>query len=146
MTEAPTPPVPGRGIGGPPACEKPRRFQERWFEAMDSLPSQVLRPLREALKIHRRRERRLQFLDSVRNELGILKSNARIYSDSVDAKLDALGVEQVDPTNPAKAAGFVERLGDSSLKALDKRQRISAAIAYGEMTIEWLEWELSNGR
>ena len=145
MTEAPPPPVSGRGGGGSPVYEKPRQFQERWFEAMDSLPSQVLRPLREALKIHRSRERRLQFLDAARYILGIRKSNFRITSESVDERLDALGVEQVDPSNPLQAAAFVERLGDSSLKALDKRQRVRAAIAYAEMTIEWLEWELSHG-
>lgn len=112
---------------------------------MQSLPSQVLRPLREALKIHRSDEHRLRHLDAARYELGVLKSNAGIYSDSVDAKLQELSVEQVDPSNPLQAAAFVARMGDSGRNALSKRQRKESAIAYAEMTVEWLQWELARG-
>ena len=113
---------------------------------MDALPSQVLRPLHDALSIHRTHEFRLRALGQARDELGMLKSKAGVYSESVDARFQALGMEQVDSTCPEQADAFLERIGASGLKALNKRQRVAAAIAVGEMTLEWLDWELSNGR
>lgn len=145
MTEAPMTPGLSSNGGRQVLCEKPRQFQERWLEAMEALPSQVLRPLREALKIHRSREYRLRSLDAARCELGIIKPNSRIYSDSVDAKIQELNVENVDPSSHLQADAFLARLGNSGRKALEKRQRVASAIAYAEMTIEWLEWELSHG-
>lgn len=138
-------PVDGSPSGRPGVCEKPRQFQERWMEHMAPLPSQVLIPLREALKIHRKRAARLRSLDAARYALRVFKVNTGVYRESVDAKLDRLGVEQVDPLNPLEADAFLARLGDSGRKALDKCDRVQGAIAYAEMTIQWLVWELSHG-
>jgi hypothetical protein len=113
---------------------------------MQPLPSQVLSPLRDALSIHRTQEFRLRALGHARYELALLKSNAGIYSESVDTRFHGLGMEQVDATCPEQADAFLDRIGESGLKALNKRQRVAAAIAYAEMTIEWLDWELSDGR
>ena len=140
------PPGSGDGDGRLGARKNPRRFEERWMEAMrDGLPSQVLRPLRVAISLSRSRQSRLRALDEAVRALAAIKAQATIYSGSVERRFDGLGIEYVDPSNPEQAAAFLDRIGTSGLRALDKRQRVAAAIAYAEMTIEWLDWELSNG-
>jgi hypothetical protein len=67
-----------------------------------------------------------------------------IYAESVDVTMERRGMEYVDPTDPVQADAFVERLTPAGLKALTKRQRAGAAIAYAEMTFEWLDWELAH--
>jgi hypothetical protein len=116
------------------------------MEAMSyGLPSQVLRPMRAALSIHRTHEFRLRALDEATRELAVVKPRAGIYSESVEIRFQDLGMEYVDPSNPEQASAFLDRIGPSGIKALSKRQRVAAAIAYAEMTIEWLNWELSHG-
>ena len=140
------PPGSRDGDGRLGARKNPRRFEERWMEAMrDGLPSQVLRPLRVALSLSRSRESRLRALDEAVRALAAITAQATIYSDSVEHRFDGLGMEYVDPSNPEQAAEFLDRIGTSGLRALDKRQRVAAAIAYSELTIEWLNWELSSG-
>ena len=109
------------------------------------LPSQVLRPLRVALSPSRSRECRLRALDEAVRALAVIKAHATIYSGSVEHRFDGLGMEYVDPSNPEQAAAFLDRIGTPGLRALDKRQRVAVAIAYAELTIEWLNAELSDG-
>ena len=59
--------------------------------------------------------------------------------------LDRRGIEYVDATDPEQAAAFVEAITPAGIKALDKRQRAAAAIAYARITLEWLERELGHG-
>lgn len=145
MTEAPSCPVLNSVDERLGACEKPRQYQPHWAEMMQPLPSQVLRPLRDArdarLAIHRRRTH----LDTARQELRIYAENMKPWMDDVYAMMDRRGRAFVDPNNPLQAAAFLARLSKSGRDALDKCQRVRAAIAYGEMTIEWLEWELTHG-
>ena len=145
MTEAPMTPVLSSVDGRPGACEKPRQYHPRWGEMMQPLPSQVLRPLRDArdarLSIHRRIVR----LDHARHELRIYAGNMQPWMDEVYAMMDRRGRASVDPTNPLQAEAFLARLSKSGRDALDKCQRVRAAIAYGEMTVEWLHWKLTHG-
>lgn len=131
--------------GGQGASENPRKFQAHWREFLAPLPSQVLRPLREALSIHRRRPARLRALDSARHALRDYKADANVTADSVEAMMHNRGVEQVDPSDPDEAAAFLDRMGQSGRKALAKSDCVAAAIAYAEMTLDWLEWELNRG-
>ncbi|MBJ6978057.1 hypothetical protein [Luteimonas sp. MC1895] len=110
---------------------------------MAPLPSQVLRPLRDALSLHRRRTARLRSIDAAREALRSFKADAEVTGDSVDARMQAIGMEYADPSDRAEAAAFLDRLGESGRKALAKRGRVAAAIFYAESTIAWLEWELT---
>ncbi|TYT27256.1 hypothetical protein FZO89_13885 [Luteimonas viscosa] len=112
---------------------------------MAPLPSQILSPLREALKIYRTRVARLRNLDAARYALRTFKENADVYGESVESMMLARGMEHVDPANPLQAAAFLARMGDSGRKALAKCDRVATAIAYAEMTLEWLDSELSHG-
>jgi hypothetical protein len=58
--------------------------------------------------------------------------------------MDRRGMECVDPADPTQAADFVERLTPAGINALSKRKRAEAAIAYADMTLEWLDWELAD--
>lgn len=142
MTEAPS--HPGFRTGGErPGVQKiPRQIQERWWQHMDALPSQVLRPLRDATKrsmtlAHRRCRR-----NHARERLTEFKRDMSAWMESVDAMLRRHGVECVDITNPERTAEFHARLNDSERRALAKYQRVRGAIAYAEMSLEWLDWDL----
>lgn len=139
-------PVVGSPAGGPGASKNPRQFQAYWWDFMTPLPSQILRPLREALSLHRRRPARLRSIDAARCALHDFKADAKVTGESVDARMQAVGMEYADPGDPADAAAFLDRLGESGRKALAKRDRVAAAIAYAELTIAWLEWELTRGQ
>ncbi len=115
------------------------------MEHMAPLPSQILLPLRAALSIHRRRPARLRSIDAARCALHDYKANANVTAESVDTMMHARGMEQVDPSNPLQAGAFLARMSDSGRKALAKCDRVQGAIAYAEMTIQWLDWELSHG-
>lgn len=141
--EAPMPPVPGMARGGRAVQKNPRQFDERWLEAMRPLPSQIRVPLHDALRIHSPLYLRLRALDEARYQLRLYRGNARIYADSVDAKLEDLGAECIDLGNPLQVEAFAARIGVTR-KALEKRSAQGAAIAYAEMTIEWLEQELGH--
>ena len=146
MTEAPHAPVSGRGGGGSPVCEKPRHFQPHWWEMMDSLPGQVLRPLRDALDrrfslAHRRCHR-----NHARQHLDHYVLDLTEWMESVDAMMQRHGEPFVDKLDAAQAEAFHASLKDSERKALAKCQRVRSAIAYGHMTLEWIDWELADGR
>ncbi|RYD60858.1 MAG: hypothetical protein EOP58_15680, partial [Sphingomonadales bacterium] len=123
MTEAPSCPVLS-SVGGRQAVyeksHQPREFKPHWLEMMQPLPSQVLRPLRDArdarLSIHRRRIR----LDHARHELRIYAGNMKPWMDDVYAMMDRRGRAFVDPNNPLQAAAFLARLSKSGRDALDK--------------------------
>ena len=144
MAQGGTPPAGGGGGERPVAFEKPQQFQPYWWDFMAPLPSQVLRPLRDALSLHRRRTARLRSIDAAREALRSFKEDAAVTADSVDARMQAIGVEHADPSDLAEAAQFLDRLGQSGRKALAKRDRVAAAIFYAESTIAWLEWELTH--
>ena len=144
MAEGGTPPAGGGGGGRPVVCKKPRQFQPHWWDFMAPLPSQVRRPLRDALSLHRRRTARLRSIDAAREALRSFKADATVTGDSVDARMQAIGMEYADPSDRAEAAAFLDRLGQSGRKALAKRDRVAAAIFYAESTIAWLEWELTH--
>lgn len=141
--EAPMPPVRGMTRGGRAVQKNPRQFDERWLEAMRPLPSQIRVPLHDALRIHSPLYLRLRALDEARYQLRLYSGNARIYADSVDAKLEELGSERIDLGNPLQVEAFAARIGVTR-KAIEKRGAQGAAIAYAKMTIEWLEQELGH--
>jgi hypothetical protein len=143
--EAPSPPVAEHDDERLGVCKKPRQFQPYWLEFMEPLPSQIRRPLRDALNPKLSAKRRAARLVQARRTLHIYAGDLGEWFESVDQMMDKRGVEYVDPSNAAQADAFVARLGDSGRRALDKRQRIRTAIAYARMTIDWVEWELTHG-
>lgn len=138
-------PPSGSGGGRPVACEKPRQFQPYWWDFLAALPTQVRRPIRDALNAKISTARRRAALHHASVALEEHRPRAATYSDSVDAMLERRGMEYVDPADPAQAADFVERITESGTNALSKRKRAEAAIAYADMTIAWLDWELGRG-
>lgn len=140
------PPCSGSGPGGAGGCEKPpRKIELHWWGMMDALPSQVLRPLRDALKrrftlAHRRCHR-----NHARDHLDHYAAGLGEWMESVDAMMRRHGAERVDIRDQEKADAFHSGLTDSERKALAKCQRVRAAIAYARMALEWLDWELSHG-
>jgi hypothetical protein len=143
--EGGAPPLDSGASGRPGALEKPQHFQDYWWKFMAPLPSQVLSPLRRALSIHRRRPARLRNIDAARHALREFKAKAQVTAESVDDRCRELGMEVPDLTDAAKVATFFDRFGDAGLKGLAKRDRVAMAIAYAEMTLEWLDSELSRG-
>lgn len=146
MSQAP----PDRGSGGAdgrlPVYENQRqKFQSYWWDFMQGLPTQVRRPLRDALKPNLSLARRRAARHHARRELAAFVASARAYADSVDDMLNRRGIEYVDPTDPVQAAAFVNAITPAGIKALDKRHRVAAAIAYARMTLEWLDRELGHG-
>lgn len=145
MTEAPMPPVLCPKCGRPVPCEKPRQVQPHWWEMMGALPSQVLSPLHDALDgrltlAHRRCRR-----NHARDHLDRYIRDLQAWMKSVDDMMQRHGEPFVDKLDAAQAEAFHASLTDSERKALAKCQRVRAAIAYAEMTIQWLEWELAHG-
>jgi hypothetical protein len=112
---------------------------------MRPLPSQVLRPLRAAFDrrctIAHRRCRR----NHARDQLDRYARDLQEWMDSVDAMLVRHGEPFVDKLDGAQAEAFHARLTDSERKALAKCQAIRAGIAYGRMTLDQLDRELSHG-
>jgi hypothetical protein len=100
--------------------------------------------LRDALNARLSLPRRRAGLYHARRHLAPFKQSMATYSESVDAMMDRRGMEDVDPTDPTQATDFVERLTPAGLNALSKRKRSEAAIAYADMTVEWLDWELAD--
>lgn len=145
MSEAPMGPVPCEKCGRPAPCEKPRQFQDHWWGFLDNLPSQVRHPLRDALNPKLSAGRRRAGLHHANCALQEYRVNAATYSDSVSEMLIARGMENVDPVDAKKAAAFLDRITDSGLKAIEKRKRAEAAIAFADMTIAWLNWQLGHG-
>jgi hypothetical protein len=112
---------------------------------MGALPSQVLHPLRDALDgrltlAHRRCRR-----NHARDNLDRYIRDLQAWMKSVDDMMQRHGEPFVDKLDAAQAEAFHASLTDSERKALAKCQRVRAAIAYAEMTIEWLDWELAHG-
>ncbi|GAB2621325.1 hypothetical protein [Novilysobacter erysipheiresistens] len=141
--EAPMTPAPDAGGGRLGRCEKPSQFPRRWAEAMEGhLPSQVLRPLRDARDRRLSKTNRLAALDSARFALSVRERNWRATDNSLDEMQEKRGVEYVDPSDPAQAAAFVERI---DLKALSKSRRIEVAIEVAKLEIERLDKELYRG-
>lgn len=145
MSQAPMPPGSGGDGERPGGCEKPRQFQPYWWDFLAALPTQVRHPLRDALNTKLSLQRRRAGLHHASCALDQHRKNAATYSDSVDAMMDRRGMEYVDPADPAQATAYVERLTTSGLRALSKRKRTEAAIAYADMAIEWVEWGLAHG-
>ena len=146
IAEGVRPPGAGGEGGGLGAREKPPQIQNHWWEMMDSLPGQVLRPLRDATKsnltpTHRRIRR-----SHARERLQEYVRDLSEWMQSVDAMMRRHGEPSVDKLDGAQAEAFHASLTDSERKALAKCQRVRAAIAYGHMTLNWLEWELADGR
>lgn len=135
----------GDGDGGSGSSKIPRQIQPHWWDMMDALPSQVLRPLRDALdgrlSLAHRRCRRNHARDRLQDYVRDLSE----WMDSVDAMMQRHGEPFVDKLDAAQAEAFHASLTDSERKALAKCQRVRAAIAYAEMALERLDWELSNG-
>ncbi|MCJ0825955.1 hypothetical protein MQC88_08300 [Luteimonas sp. 50] len=131
--------------GRPVLSQKPRQPQAHWAEMMQPLPGQVLRPLRDARDTRRSVPGRRTRLNHARQELRIFAANMQPWMADVYAMMDRRGRASVDQDNPLQAEAFLARLSKSGRDALAKCQRVRAAIAYAEMTIEWLEWELAHG-
>lgn len=122
----------------------PREIKPHWLEAMQGLPRQVMRPLRDACDCRRTLPHRRARLDEAVYELGHYERSLRVWSNSVDEMMRARGVENVDHLNPLQAQAFLARLTDSGQRALKKRIRVGSAIAYARMAIERIQWELDN--
>lgn len=145
MTQAPTPPGSTRS-GERPGVQKFTRHirqpKPHWWDFLRALPTQARSPLRDALNPRLTLPRRRAARHHARRELDRFVAQAREYSDSVDAMLDRRGMEYVDPSDPVQAAAFVDAITPSGINALNKRQRVAAAIAYARMALEWLDVEL----
>lgn len=145
MSQAPTPPVSQGGGGWLVACEKPRQFQHRWWDVLVALPTQVKRPLRDALNGRLSNARRRAGIHHASRALGEYRRNAATYSESVAEMLGRRGIDNVDVADPEQSAAFVARIMASGLNALGKCKRAEAAIAYADMAIAWAELELGRG-
>jgi len=145
MTEGGTHPGVGGSGGGLGASKNPRHPQDHWWDFMASLPSQVLRPLRDAfdgrLTLAHRRSRR----NHARHQLDAYARDLKAWMQSVDAMMRRHGEPNVDKLDPEQADAFAKSLTDAERKALAKCQKVRAAIAYAELTLEWLNWTLARG-
>jgi hypothetical protein len=142
-TQGPMPPQggpPGGGLGSP---KFPRQIPAHWLEAMEPLPSEVLRPFREARDHRRSVSSRAAALDRARHALSVREAHHRQWSVSVDARMTRCGVERVDRTNPLQAAAFLARI---DRKALTKRQCLDVAIEVAKLEFARLEMELGHGQ
>lgn len=144
MTEAPSPPGLSSKGGRQVLREKPPQFRSHWLEMMEPLPGQVLSPLRAARDSRRSVFSRRTRLNHARQELHIYIGNMQPWMDDVYAMMERRGVSFVDANNPLEAEAFLARLSKSGRDALAKCQRVRAAIAYAQMTVEWLGWELAH--
>lgn len=142
MTEGPHAPGYGRGGGGPDVQKIPRQIREHWWQSMTPLPSQVLRPLREATMQSRTTAHRRCRRNHARLNLSAYQRDMQEWMDSVDAMMQRHGAQLVDIADVEQADAFHSRLTNSERKALAKCQAVRAAIAYAEMSLEWLDWEL----
>lgn len=134
------------GAGGGLGVQKiPRQFQPHWWEMMDALPSQVLRPLRDAVNGKFSVPHRRRCTNQARNQLDHYSRDLHEWMQSVEAMMQRHGEPHVDKLDAAQAEAFHSSLTESEHKALTKCQRVRAAIAYGHMTFEWLDSELSRG-
>jgi hypothetical protein len=145
MSQAPQAPASASAYGRVAACEKPRQFQPYWREFLTRLPTQVRKPLNDALNARLSLPRRRAALYHARRHFQPYKSGMATYAQSVEAMMEQRGMEYVDPSDPMQADAFLKRLTPSGLRALGKRQRAGVAIAFAEMTIEWLDMELAHG-
>ena len=145
IAEAPSPPVTEGDGEGPPVCEKPRQVQPHWWEMMDALPSQVLRPLRDAVDGKFSFPHRRRCTNQARNQLDHYSRDLQEWMQSVEAMMQRHGEPHVDKLDAEQAENFHASLTESERKALTKCQRVRAAIAYGHLTLEWLDSELSRG-
>lgn len=139
------PPGSGDGDGRLGVFEKARQFQPHWWGMMVALPSQVLRPLRDAMDRRRTRAARRALRDEAAANLRAYARDLTEWMESVDAMMQRHGEPFVDKLDPAQADAFHASLTDSEKRALAKCQRVRAAIAYAGMTLEWLDAELSDG-
>lgn len=142
--EAPITPLTQDAAGGQVACKKPgQKFPRRWAEAMDGrLPSQVLRPLRDARSHRLSTANRVAALDAARDALRVREAHHEQWSDSVDQRMDDRGMEYVDHNNALQAAAFLARIGITTRAALAKRQETAVAIEVAKLEIQRLEQEL----
>lgn len=148
MTEAPTPPGSADSGEGPVVQKFPRHIRKpkpHWNEFLAALPPHARRPLLDALNERLALPRRRAARHHARREVEAFSVHARQYSTDVDEMMVRRGMEYVDPTDPAQAAAFVDAISPSGIKALTKRQKHAAAVAYGRMALEWLDVELGHG-
>lgn len=143
--EAPRAPGSGAESEGPGVQKIPRQIAEHWWELMAPLPGQVLRPLRDATKRNLSKAHRRCRRNHARQRLSEYRRDMRAWMQSVDDMMTRHGAHLVDLADGEQTAKFHATLTDSERKALAKCQVVRAAIAYGEMSLEWLDWELSNG-
>src|SRR5690349_21790345 len=95
----------------------PSQIPARWLEAMEPLPSEVLRPLRDARDNRMKLPRRSAALAEARNQLSIREAHHRQWSASVDERMDRCGMEYVDKLDQLQVAAFLARI---DRKALNK--------------------------
>lgn len=143
IAQAPMPPM-TVAQGGRPGLQKfPSQIPAHWLEAMEPLPSEVRRALREARDHRRSVCSRAAALDRARHALYVREAHHRQWSASVDARMTHCGVERVDRTNPLQAAAFLARI---DRKALTKRQCLDVAIEVAKLEFARLEMELCHGQ
>lgn len=142
MTEGPHAPGYGRVDGRPGVQKIPRQIQEHWWQSMTPLPSQVLRPLRDATKRNLSKAHRRCRRNHAKERLSQYRRDMQEWMNSVDAMMQRHGAQLVDIADVEQAEAFHSRLTDRERKALAKCQAVRAAIAYAEMSLEWLDWDL----
>ena len=142
MGEAPMPRPTAGGVGRQVFQKIPSQIPTHWLEAIEPLPSEVLRPLRDARDARCSVRRRLARLDEAAFQLGVREEHHKAWSASVDDRMDRCGMEYVDRSDPLQCAAFLARI---DRKALTKRQALEVAIEVAKLEIQRLREELGHG-
>ena len=142
MNEAPSPPLTLDGVGRQVFRKNPSQFPAHWAESMEPLPSEVLRPLRDARDGRCSIRKRLARLDEAAFQLSVREQHHKAWSASVDDRMDRCGMEFVDRSDPLQCAAFLARI---DRKALTKRQALEVAIEVAKLEIQRLREELGHG-
>lgn len=108
------------------------------------LNSQVLRPLRQARNRNFTNSNRRRFLAEAQCELTIFVEQRSETDASIDDRIEALGIENVDVSDHAQADAFAARLG-TTRAALVKRCECKAAIECAKLEITRIIVELADG-
>lgn len=134
------------GDGRQAAGEKPHQNLEFRLEIMRAghLPTQFWVHFRKGRNRNLTKKNRRRFLAEALCQLNIFKSNCEITHRSIDDRMDALGIEYVDMSNPLQVEAFAARLG-TTVKALVKRSERNAAIEAAELEIQRILAELADG-